>query len=129
MSCSTGRFLMVSGRNNPTTPNDDIYEGVNGGGQPTLVTALSDLTNTDNGPFLASDCMTAYFASNRSGTQRIYIAKRSTANGPWDPPQPLPDFTNIGLAQEDPWISEDGKTFMFSATTTAGNKDVYITTR
>lgn len=129
MPCSTGRYLMVSGRNNPTTPNDDIYEGVSGGGQPTLVTALSDLTNTDNGPFLSSDCKTMYFASNRSGTTRIYTAQRTTANGPWDAPQALPDFTAIGMAQEDPWISEDGKTFMFSVLTAAGNKDVYITTR
>jgi Tol biopolymer transport system component len=70
-----------------------------------------------------------YFASNRSGAQRIYTATRASSTSPWSPPQPLPDFANIGLAQEDPWISEDGKTFVFSATTTAGNKDVYITTR
>ncbi len=129
MQCSTGRYLMTSGRNNPTTPNDDIYEGVVNGGQPTLVTQLSDLTNSDNGPFLASDCMTMYFASTRSGTNRIYISTRTTANGPWSAPQLLPDFMAIGTSQEDPWLSEDGKTFMFSATTTAGNKDVYITTR
>jgi hypothetical protein len=70
-----------------------------------------------------------YFASNRSGAQRIYTATRATANATWSPPTLLPDFAAIGLAQEDPWISEDQKTFVFSATTTAGNKDVYITTR
>lgn len=129
MPCSTGRYLMVSGRNNPTTPNDDIYEGVTGGGQPTLVTQLSDLANTDNGPFMSADCKTMYFASNRSGTTRIYTAARTTANGTWDAPQLLPDFANIGMAQEDPWLSDDGKTFMFSVLTAAGNKDVYITTR
>ena len=127
--CSLGKYLMVSTRNNPTTPSEDIYEGTSGGGAPTLVAELSDLANTDNGPFITADCKTMYFASNRSGAQRIYTSTRATSTSPWPPPQPLPDFVNVGIAQEDPWISEDGKTFVFSATTTAGNKDVYITTR
>ena len=129
MPCSLGKYLMVSTRNNPTTPSEDIYEGTSGGGAPTLVTELSDLANTDNGPFISSDCKTMYFASNRSGAQRIYTATRATSTSPWPAPQLLPDFMSTGIAQEDPWISEDGKTFVFSATTTAGNKDVYITTR
>ena len=129
MPCSLGKYLMVSTRNNPTTPSEDIYEGTSGGAAPTLVTELSDLANTDNGPFISSDCKTMYFASNRSGVQRIYTATRAASTSPWSALQPLPDFVNVGLSQEDPWISEDGKTFVFSATTTAGNKDVYITTR
>lgn len=129
MPCSLGKYLMVSTRNDPMSPSEDIYEGTSGGAAPTLVTELSDLGNTDNGPFISADCRTMYFASNRSGTQRIYTATRASSTSPWSAPQPLPDFVNVGLSQEDPWISEDGKTFVFSATTTAGNKDVYITTR
>jgi Tol biopolymer transport system component len=129
MPCSLGKYLMVSTRNTPATPSEDIYEGTTGGGAPALVTELSDLANTDNGPFISSDCRTMYFASNRSGAQRIYTSTRTSSSAPWPAPQPLPDFVAIGLAQEDPWISEDGRTFVFSATTTAGNKDVYITTR
>lgn len=128
MPCSLGRYLMVSSRNNAMAPNDDIYEGTNGAA-PTLVTQLSDLTNGDTGAFLSSDCMTMFFASSRSGTTRIYTSTRTAITAPWAAPVALPDFMAVGLAQEDPSLSEDQKTFVFSATTAAGNKDVYITTR
>ncbi len=127
--CSLGKYLMVSTRNSLATPSEDIYEGTTGGGAPTLVAELSDLTKTDNGAFISSDCNTMFFASTRAGAQRIYTSTRASATSPWSAPQPLPDFVAVGLAQEDPWLSEDGRTFVFSATTTAGNKDVYITTR
>lgn len=128
MPCSLGRYVMVSGRNNPANPSDDIYEGLDGAA-PTLVTQLSDLNDGDTAPFIASDCLTIYFASSRSGTNRIYTSTRASVASPWAPPVALPDFQAVGLAQEDPWLSQDQRTFVFSATTTAGNKDVYITTR
>lgn len=128
LPCSVGRYLMISSRT-PTSTNDDVYEGTMGGAAPTRVAELSSADAGDTGPFLSSDCRTAYFASTRSGTNRIYTATRPTATGTWGPPALLPDFMATGLAQEDPWLSEDQRTFVFSATTTAGNKDLYITTR
>lgn len=126
LPCSLGHYLMVSSRS-PST-NDDIYEGTLGGAAPALST-LSDAAQGDTGPFLSADCKTTYFASQRSGTNRIYTATRPTATGAWSAPQALADFTAVGMAQEDPYLSEDQRTFVFSVLTAANNKDVYITTR
>ena len=111
----------------PST-NDDIYEGTVGGGAPTRVAELSSSDAGDTGPFLGADCLTVYFASTRSGANRIYKSTRTSVSTPWSAPTLVTDFMNVGVAQEDPWLSDDQRTFVFSATTTT-NKDVYITTR
>lgn len=126
IQCSLGRYLMISSRSPSTT--EDVYEGAVGSA-PTLSTELSSAGSGDTGTFLSSDCKTMFFASTRSGSNRIYTATRTSVTAPWSAPALLPDFTAIGTAQEDPWLSEDQRTFMFSATTSAGNKDVFITTR
>jgi WD40-like Beta Propeller Repeat len=38
------------------------------------------------------------------------------------------DFAGIGGAQEDPYVSADGRIFVF-VSSVGGTKDVYITTR
>ncbi|HLL25063.1 MAG TPA: hypothetical protein VK427_23170 [Kofleriaceae bacterium] len=126
LPCTGGRYLMVSARA-PST-NDDIYEGTVGGGAPTRVAELSSSDAGDTGPFLGADCLTVYFASTRSGANRIYKSTRTSVSTPWSAPTLVTDFMNVGVAQEDPWLSDDQRTFVFSATTTT-NKDVYITTR
>ena len=123
MPCST-RYLMISSRT-PST-SEDVYEG-NTGAAPTRNAELSS-TAGETGTFISADCMTAYFASTRSGTNRIYKATRTTATGTWNPPVVVDDFAAVGGAQEDPWIADDQKTFVFSVSI-GGNKDVYITTR
>ena len=124
MPCSTGRYLMISSRT-PST-SEDIYEG-NAGAQPARNDELSS-TAGETGAFISADCKTAYFASTRSGTNKIYKATRAMATGPWMSPTVVDDFASVGGAQEDPWISDDQKTFVFSVSIN-GNKDVYITTR
>ena len=127
MPCANGRYLMISSRQ-PTSTNDDVYEGAIGAA-PTRVAELSAAGNGDTGAFISADCLTAYFASTRSGTNRIYRATRTTPTGTWSPPVLVDDFlASVGGAQEDPWISADGKTFVFSVSSN-GDKDVYITTR
>lgn len=122
--CS-GRYMMISQRS-PST-SEDIYEGAMGAA-PTRNVELSSAQG-ETGAFLTADCLTAYFASTRSGTNRIYKATRTSPTGTWNPPTVVDDFlASIGGAQEDPWISEDGKTFVFSVSIN-NNKDVYITTR
>ena len=126
MPCSTGRYLMISSRTPSTT--EDIYEGTMGAA-PTRSIELSSDGGGETGTFITADCKTAYFASTRSGTNRIYKATRATATGAWMPPAIVEDFlATVGGAQEDPWLSDDQKTFVFSASI-GGNKDVYITTR
>ena len=126
MPCSLGRYLMISSRAPSTT--EDVYEGATGQA-PTLVNELSSAGSGDTGTFLSSDCKSMYFASVRSGPNRIYKSTRTSATAAWSSPDPVPDFSAVGTAQEDPWLAEDQRTFVFSALTSAGNKDVYITTR
>lgn len=125
MPCSAGRYLMISARA-PST-SEDVYEGLSGQA-PTLVTELSS-ADSETGPYLSPDCLTVYFASTRSGENRIYKSTRTAIGSPWTPPALVPDFMTTGMSQEDPWLSDDQRTFVFSALTAAGNKDVYITTR
>ncbi len=125
MPCSGNRYLLVSSRAPSTT--EDLYEGTLGGGAPTLVAELSSASG-DTGSFLSKDCLTAYFASDRSGTNKIYTATRTSVTAPWSPPTEVVDFVALGGAQEDPWVSDDNRTFLLSSNI-AGNKDIYISTR
>jgi hypothetical protein len=125
MPCAAGRYLMISSRAPSTT--EDVYEGATGVA-PTLVAELSS-DSGETGPYLSPDCLTMYFASNRSGANRIYLSTRTAIGATWSAPQLVPDFMAIGMAQEDPWLSDDQRTFVFSVLTAAANKDVYITTR
>lgn len=124
MPCQ-GRYLMISSRAPSTT--DDVWEGTMGAA-PSL-SNLSDAMNGDTGAFLVPDCLTAYFASTRGGSNRLYTTTRTAIGAAWSSPQPVPDFTMTGIAQEDPFLANDQRTFVFSATTSGTNKDVYITTR
>jgi hypothetical protein len=124
--CNGNHYMMTSGRAPSTT--DDIWEGTLGQA-PTLVTELSSTTTADNGVLLAKDCLTVYFTSARSGVARIYKSTRSAIGSPWNPPVIVDDFLmTVGGAQSDPWISDDGKTFIF-ASDASGSLDMYITTR
>lgn len=125
MPCSGNRYLLSSSRA-PST-SEDLYEGTLGGGAPTLVAELSSASN-EAGSFLSKDCLTAYFSSNRSGASKIYTATRTSVTSPWSPPTEVVDFMALGGAQEDPWVSDDNRTFLLSSNI-AGNKDVYISTR
>lgn len=122
--CQGGRYVVISGRGGVS---EDPYEGVLGGAAPTRINELYT-DKSETGTFISADCLTMYFASNRTNdTNMIYRATRS-AIGPWGPPTTVVDFAITGGAQEDPWLSADLRTFMFS-TEIGGNKDVYIATR
>jgi Tol biopolymer transport system component len=105
----------------------DLAAGTVGGAAPTVVAELSS-AQPETGSFLSGDCLTAYFASSRSGTFMIYTSHRTSLATVWQAPTAVTDFAGIGGAQEDPWISADGRTFVF-VSNIGGTKDVYITTR
>ncbi len=105
----------------------DLAAGTIGGGAPTVVSELSSLAN-ETGSFLSPDCLTTYFTSARSGTAMIYTARRTSVTAAWQPPTLVNDFAGVGGAQEDPYLSADGRTFVF-VSNVSGTKDVYITTR
>ena len=126
MPCNGGRYVVTSQRA-PGTGSDDLWEGV-GTGTPTRIAELSMDGYAENGVMLTKDCLTIYFASNRSGTTKLYKSTRATVTSAWNAPATFDDFAGTGGNQSDPWISDDQKTFVF-ASDISGNLDMYITTR
>jgi hypothetical protein len=126
MPCGGGRYLLVSSRSPSTSA--DLYEGTVGGGAPTLSSLSS--AQSETGPFLTKDCLTVYFASTRGDgvTNKLYTATRASVSAPWPTPTLVEDFVALGGSQEDPWVSDDGRTFVLTSNV-AGTKDVYISTR
>jgi hypothetical protein len=120
-TCSTGYFLMV--RNDAT--GADLYDGTNLA-SPTKVDALNS-TAAETGAYLSQDCLTAFFASTRDGTNDLWTSTRATVTAAWSPPTKLA-FSTTANAEQDPWMSKDQRTFVF-ASNAAGNNDLYISTR
>lgn len=110
----------------------DLYEGQLGGanGAGTIATELNSADN-EISTFLSNDCLTTYFASNRSGATQIYTATRTAVGDTWTTPT---EFTTFDGASddEDPWMSNDQLTFYFASERFGGtntNKGVYSSTR
>ena len=121
MPCGmTNDYLVIQG--------GDIAKGTIGGGPPTVVTELSAPNANETGTFLTSDCLTVYFASVRSGTNRMYTSHRTSLTTAWQAPAPVDDFAMIGGEQEDPWLADDGRMFVF-VSNASGSKDIYISVR
>jgi len=119
--CTGGRYLVILG--------GDIAQGTLGGGAPTVVASLSAAAPaSETGTFLTPDCLTTYFASTRSGPNRIYMSTRANVTDPWPAPTLVNDFIAIGGNQEDPWVSPDQRTFLL-ASDVSGTKDVYLSVR
>jgi hypothetical protein len=122
--CLEGRYLLISKRGNR---GDDVYEGVLGQGAPALVSELTTMSG-ETGPFLSSDCRTIHFASQRTGQNKLYTARRGAVTDRWSEPVELAEFAALGGNQEDPWLAPDNRTFVF-VSDAAGSKDLYFATR
>lgn len=70
----------------------------------------------------------ALFHSARAGLLDIFYATRASAADLWSAPQPLAEF-NSSADDSDPWLSPDGRTFVFVSKRDSGNDDLYISTR
>jgi hypothetical protein len=123
--CSNG-YVMVSRA--VTNRGQDLFDGDITTGANTAVAQLNS-TSTEQGTFLSSDCLRVYFQSNRNNAQfDIYMASRTSTTSAWSNATVLTDFNTATFSEEDPWTSTDQRTFVF-ASNSAGNKDVYISTR
>lgn len=121
MPCgATTAYLVILG--------GDIAAGTVGGAAPTVVTELSAPNANETGTFLTGDCLTAYFASVRSGPNKLYTSHRTSLATAWQTPTTVDDFVSIGGDQEDPWLADDGHIFVF-ASNASGTKDIYISVR
>ncbi|HEY1549321.1 MAG TPA: hypothetical protein VGG28_15955 [Kofleriaceae bacterium] len=129
MAICTGNVVMVS-RQNGTTSNMDLYEGTLTGGATTIDTTLNS-ADSEISTFLSKDCLTVYFASNRSGQTQLYTATRTAVGQPWTTPTTLdvPLSPADATDNEDPWISIDQRTFVLASIRTGTTKQLYISTR
>jgi hypothetical protein len=125
----TNKWFMPCSLNNTylTILGSNIGEGTIGSA-PAVNLDLSSTDGTETGTFLSPDCKTVYFASTRSGTNRIYVSTRPSLDGSWSTPTLVEDFLMLGGAQEDPWVSPDQRTFAL-VSNVSGTKDVYLSTR
>ena len=118
-------YIMTQDQGAGTT---HLVESTNGD-TPTLITQLDSDTGSETGTFLSNDCLTIYFASNRSMRTMIYTSHRTAIGAAWAAPTAVVDYPLTGTDnQEDPWMASDLRTFVF-ASNAAGDKDVYISTR
>jgi Tol biopolymer transport system component len=123
--CANDDF-MVSRDNGAS--GQDLFEGTLGSAG-TLVAELSSSSN-EISTFLSPDCLTVYFASNRSGQTMIYTSTRTAVGSPFPTPTMVGTPFDSGTDNEDAWISTDQRIFVFASVRDAGtNKDIYISTR
>jgi len=97
---------------------------------PVAVTELNGPTH-DAAPSLAASGLEIYMASLRDGTWDIFVAERSLASGPFDPPMALAALNDPTWTDSDPAISADGATLYFATDRPGGpgTLDIWVTTR
>jgi WD40 repeat protein len=126
--CSGGHYVVVQA----TTAGDtDLFEGTLGSAAPPTPISALNTTDGETGAFLTADCLTLYFASFHVTPERIFVSHRAAVGSPWQAPMQVDEFQipgGSGGAQEDPWMSSDGRTFVF-ASDAGGTKDIYLSTR
>lgn len=127
-------------RGNQIVSQSDLYRAVvkhNGetGGPATAVIELNDPTANDAGSTVRADGREILFFSARAGGfggTDIWMSTRQTVNDPWSAPVNWegPPF-NTGAAEQQPDLSHDGRTLLFSSTRPGGSgtTDIWMSTR
>jgi Tol biopolymer transport system component len=107
--------------------DSDLYEGTLPNA-PAKIASLST-AGSEISTWLSPDCKTVMFARTpAAGQTDIYIATRAATTDPWPAATALPDFNTATFNEEDPWMSNDMRAFVF-ASNASGSKDLYISTR
>lgn len=127
--CGDGSHFVVSRDNGAT--GQDLFEGTLGAGAGTRIDTVSSAAS-EISTFVAKDCLTLYFASNRiaAGNTQIFMSTRTAIGGAWSTPTQAASPFDGGTDNEDAGYTPDNRLFVF-ATTRGGNgtKDVYLSTR
>lgn len=123
--CAGDRYLMISFR----AGTGDVYEGVLGGAAPAPVAALSDPAANETGTFVSADCLRAWFASNRDGTNDVFAAHRDSVASPWILDGKVTEISTDTYDESDPWVSADGHRMVFASTQDGDENDLYTATR
>jgi Tol biopolymer transport system component len=95
---------------------------------------LGPVVNSAKGdyiPSLSADGLELYFASDRSGNNDIYLARRATPTSPWGPPTSLGPNVNSTALEYAPSVSSDGLELYFQSGRPGGygRWDLYVSKR
>jgi hypothetical protein len=94
-------------------------------GMPSAVPELNT-TATDWAPSVTADGLTAYMASSRSGSARVWRTTRSSTTAPWRTPTRI-DAVGAG-PDYDPYVAGDELSLLFTSYRGASG-DIYAATR
>jgi len=103
-------------------------------GPAVLVTELSSTSN-ENRPSIRHDGLEIFFQSNRTGSigtaLDLWVATRESTLDAWSTPLNLGATINTTFAEQNPYLSSDGKTLFFASDRPDGfgSSDLYMTTR
>ena len=103
-------------------------------GPATLVTELGSPMN-ENDPSIRHDGLEIFFHSNRAGSVGtaldLWVATRESTLDAWSTPVNPGPTPNTASAEQNPYLSSDGKTLFFSSDRPGGfgGLDLYVTTR
>lgn len=93
---------------------------------PALVTELGT-AGTETEPTLTPGDTFMILSGDGPGGRDLYMTRRATPSDPWDTPVPIAEL-DTSSSEEDPWISPDGRTLVFSSNR-GGSYDLYMSTR
>lgn len=93
---------------------------------PVLVSELQT-SGTETEPTLTPSDTFMILSGDGPGGRDLFMTSRAAPSDPWDTPVPITEL-NTGTSEEDPWLSPDGRTLVFSSNR-GGSYDLYITTR
>jgi hypothetical protein len=103
-------------------------------GPAALLNELSTPSN-ENDSSIRHDGLEIFFQSNRAGSTGIaadlWVATRASTLDPWSSPVNLGISINTTSAEQNPYLSSDGKTLFFASDRPGGSGgvDLYISTR
>jgi hypothetical protein len=116
------RYVMISNRGGDL----DMYEAAVGA--PPAQTAELATASAELSPLISDDCLSLYFASDRTGDFELYHATRPDLASPWVIGAPLTDFNLVDEDEQDPWLSADQRRMYFASTRDA-EFDLFVATR
>ena len=88
----------------------------------------------DFAPHISKDGLTLYFASTRPGGfggEDLWISRRASKDGPWNPPVNLGTIINTDANERSPALSRDGHHLFFATTRGGGSGgfDIWVSWR
>lgn len=97
-------------------------------GPPVNVTSVNTSAH-ETGAFITTDGLELYLASNRDGAYDLYIATRSARDQPFGPRVPVTELNSPTAADEDPWVSPDGRHVFYMRKNSGANSQLLHATR